>query len=243
MRGGEYQEAVALYHTAESLWPDPRITRQREKAEGLDAEFKRLVGEEQDLFVQREKARKALAERRYPEALAAAQAVLTLRPGDEDAKKIFDKAQAEARRQQSGPQTAARGPARPESTPAAELTPSPSPAAEETVAPQKVYLHIVFYVEPSAEGTVRLFQNDRVLWQTDFKRKKAIFNKDEKNRTYTGTAEVAPGATSLKVTVSLGGRDSKTISKTLPPSELTATSHRLEIHLLEDRKNISLNLT
>lgn len=243
MRRGEFQEAAAVYRKAEGLYANPGITRLREEAERRDVEFQALVGQETDLARRRAEAAKALAERRYADALTAAQVVLAARPDDEEAKDLVAKAQSGARREKLKNETAARGPERPpESTPATDLTPSPSPVTEEPAVPQKLYLHVFFYVEPSAEGTVRLFQNDRILWETPFKRKKTFLNRDEKNRTYTGTAEIAPGSSSLKVSVSLGGRAPKTISRTLAVAALTASSHRLEIRLLEDREDVRLSL-
>jgi serine/threonine-protein kinase len=243
MRRGEFQQAAAVYRQAEGLYPNPGITRLREEAERRDVAFQELVGQETDLAHRRAEAAKALAERRYADAMSAAQAVLAARPGDEKAKDLFAKAQSGARREKLKNEMAARGPERPtEPTPATDLTPSPSPVTEAPAAPQKLYLHIFFYVEPSAEGTVRLFQNDTLLWETPFKRKKTFLNRDEKNRTYTGTAEIAPGSSSLKVTVSLGGRSPKTVSKTLPVSALAASSHRLEIRLLEGRDDVMLSM-
>jgi serine/threonine protein kinase len=172
---GDADGAAAAFRAAEQLVPGRRgLRRLREDAERQQTDRRQRIDQERTIGAKLDEGRLALADRHYPEAEAAAQAVLAMSPGNTVAEEILesvkagraharDRAALAEARQQAHPVAAAAPPVRPDAAPRSDQA-GPSSAAEVKDAT----LELAFFSQ-LPEGSLLLYVNDRKALQEDFR--------------------------------------------------------------------------
>ena len=172
---GDADGAAAAFRAAEQLLPGRRgLRRLREDAERQQTDRRQRIDQERTIGAKLDEGRLALADRRYPEAEAAAQAVLAMSPGNTVAEEILasvkagraharDRAALADARQQAHPVAVATPPVRPDAAPRSDQA-GASSAAEVKDAT----LELAFFSQ-LPEGSLLLYVNDRKALQQDFR--------------------------------------------------------------------------
>jgi serine/threonine protein kinase len=172
---GDADGAAAAFRAAEQLLPGRRgLRRLREDAERQQTDRRQRIDQERTIGAKLDEGRLALADRRYPEAEAAAQAVLAMSPGNTVAGEILasvkegrarsrDRAALAEARQQAHPVAVAAPPVRPDAAPRGDQA-GPSAAAEVKDAT----LELAFFSQ-LPEGSLLVYVNDRKVLQQDFR--------------------------------------------------------------------------
>jgi predicted Ser/Thr protein kinase len=238
MRSGEFVEAAATYREAQRLAPDfPVLTKLQFEAEQLARDLEKQVGVEQDIIAQLVAGQRALEERRFADAAAAAQVVLALQPGHPDAFALQAKAkeaEARARQRPEQPQSAQR--AGPESSIETAATPEHASTPEATAAVQTASLHIDFDSDSPKGGTVVVYREGKGIWSTAFAgTRRGLFGRKPANPDpIVETVPVSAGDGVFHVVVTPRGEGAKTADAT---GRLTAGGdHGLQIRLLESKE-------
>ncbi|HEY6324851.1 MAG TPA: protein kinase [Thermoanaerobaculia bacterium] len=172
---GDADGAAAAFRAAEQLLPGRRgLRRLREDAERQQTDRRQRIDQERTIGAKLDEGRLALADRRYPEAEAAAQEVLAMSPGNTVAGEILasvkegrarsrDRAALAEARQQAHPVAVAAPPVRPDAAPRGDQA-GPSSAAEVKDAT----LELAFFSQ-LPEGSLLVYVNDRKVLQQDFR--------------------------------------------------------------------------
>jgi len=175
LESGDADGAVAAFRAAEQLLPGRRALRQlREEAEHQQNDRRRRIDQERMIGAKLDEGRLALADRRYPEAEAAAQAVLVMSPGNTVAEEILksvkegrartrDRAVLAGAREAARTLAAAASPVRPDAAPA-NNQPAQSAAAEVKDAT----LELAFFSE-LPEGSLLVYVNGQKVLQKAFR--------------------------------------------------------------------------
>ncbi|HVR98429.1 MAG TPA: serine/threonine-protein kinase [Thermoanaerobaculia bacterium] len=250
MRHARFDEATRAYGEAEKLAPDVIKLRDLQvKAQEYKRELERLTGEETEVATQLDKARKAIAARRYMEAGLAANEVLGLRPDHVEATEILTKAseastQVEKRIAQIDATTPRPGAqsSSDEGTTEAE-TLSPTDTTEAVHAAAQLQMLFTFDISP---GQLTIYAGDRQIYSQPFSvtEKKKFFGRERivyKGGELKETLEVPSGSTALKVQVTVGEPNEKKTTKTWELTEnlSSGSSHRLNIRVTKSKQLIA----
>ena len=228
-------------------WTEP--AKGRDAAE--DAERSRVIsqrqaqatqppgGEAQASDVQNQKlaqvaeAQKALAEHRWDDALAAANAILSLDPADPNAPMILaavKEGQAKARTAATTPRTPRKG--QPEVAvhqPPVELTPAVTESRPAEPVPQVATVRITFDSElDGAAAMVRLGKDKALVFQEAFK-ERGVFSRGDKGGHREKNVPLAPGDASLMVYMTPPGKAATV--QTISGNFLGGQSRHLEIRI------------
>ncbi|HEV3074996.1 MAG TPA: serine/threonine-protein kinase [Thermoanaerobaculia bacterium] len=172
---GDADGAAAAFRAAEQLLPGRRgLRRLREDAERQQTDRRQRIDQERTIGAKLDEGRLELADRHYPEAEAAAQAVLAMSPGNTVAEEILasvkagrahsrDRAALAEARQQAHSVAVAAPPVRPDAAPRSDQA-GPSSAAEVKDAT----LELAFFSQ-LPEGSLLVYVNDRKVLQQDFR--------------------------------------------------------------------------
>ena len=244
MTEGDPMTAVKMLRRAEEIAPER--DKERLRSLRMEAEEKvRIYGqaaEGQRQIVERLlTAQQAMANRRYEEALAAADAVLLLEPDNSEAQQVRTAALAEqARLQKAKRQRAERPTARQEvasNTTAPEPEPVEPAPAEEPVS-RTASLYISFQSDRPGIATVRVHVNGRNVLQGNVG-SKGRFRGGKGGQT-SRTVEVAAGNAAIQVWVTPPGESAKHFTR--DGNFLGGSSRSLDIRLSEGgQASVNLN--
>ncbi len=172
---GDADGAAAAFRAAAPPLPGRRGRRRlREDAERQQTDRRQRIDQERTIGAKLDEGRLALADRHYPEAEAAAQAVLAMSPGNTVAEEILasvkegrarsrDRAALAEARQQAHPVAAVAPPVRPDAVPRGDQ--AGSAAAAEV---KDATLELAFFSQ-LPEGSLLVYVNDRKVLQQDFR--------------------------------------------------------------------------
>jgi hypothetical protein len=218
LRAGDPTTAVSVFRRAEEIAPEkqkPPLRNLRVEAERQARMFGQLVEGQKIVVEHLMTAQQAMDNRRFEEALVAADAALLLDPANSKAQQIRTAVQAEQARIQDRAkrQRAQRSAAREEvasNTTAPEPEPLPTAAAEEPV-PQTARLHINFQSDMPGIATVMVRVNDTTVLRENVGTK-GRFRGGKGGRTGR-TVEVAAGNAEIKVWVTPPGEGAKLLTR------------------------------
>ena len=237
---GDADGAAAAFRAAEQLLPARRgLRRLREDAERQQTDRRQRIDQERTIGAKLDEGRLALADRRYPEAEAAAQAVLAMSPGNTVAEEILASvkagrahsrdraAQADAQRL-AHPAAVAAPPVRPDAAPRSDQA-GPSSAAEA----KDGTLELAFFSQ-LPEGSLLLYVNDRKALQKDFRfyEKGSFFRSHPSTGWVHQSFPVPAGDAVIRLYVTPHG--SAAVVRTLKGNFPGGTSRRLDVKLTGD---------
>lgn len=245
MSDGDPMTAVSVLRRAEEIAPEkdkPHLRSLRMSAEEQVRIYGQAAEGQKQVVDRLMTAQQAMTNRRYEEAMAAADAVLLLDPGNSQAEQIRTSAQAEqdkmkerAKRQRAERATQAEVASR---TPAPEPEPVPTAAAEEPV-PQTASLHITFQSDVPGISAVMVHVNGTNVLQKNVGTK-GTFGRGKGGRLDKGGIPVDAGNVKIKVWVTPPGQGAKLITR--DDNFVGGTSHSLIIRLLGDgQTSVNLN--
>ena len=218
----------------------------RQKAQGYVGELDRLVEEEKQVHDQLAQARLAMMRRRFPDAVLATRAVLTVQPDNTEAQEILEQATgALARPPATRPVRIVPSSGR-DRTQLAEDRPAAEPAGEAAgpqVASQPVSTEatLTFQFDSALpRGFFRLMRDGITIHQEpfDFYKRKNIFRKVAHGGQKVGMVKVPAGTTVLKVYVAADDRPAEI--ETLEAELFGGSRHRLNVILGKDGKLFGL---
>jgi serine/threonine protein kinase len=216
MRTGDPTTAVRVLKQAEAIAPaeqKPFLHNAWVNAEKIAQEFGDLAGLERQVVEQVDVAQQAMDNRRYQEALLAAEAALALDPANTKAQEIRDAAQlAQTRLQEqlAKKQRTERTTRRDEiaaKTTVPEPVAAPTIAAEEVV-PRTANLYIRFQSDMPGISAVRVHVNGRSVLQKNVGSKGGLRGKGRGGQT-DGSVELDAGSAEIQVWVTPPGGKGK----------------------------------
>ncbi|MBV8202589.1 MAG: serine/threonine protein kinase, partial [Acidobacteria bacterium] len=236
---GDADGAAAAFRAAEQQMPGRRALRQlREEAERRQGDRRRRIDQERAIEAKLDEGRLALADRRYPEAETAAQAVLAMSPGNTVAEEILasvkegrtrskDRTAAATARQQARAVAAAPPAVRPEVAP---RTDQPSPTA--AVETKDATLELGFFSE-LPEGSLLIYVNGRKVLGESFR----FYEKSGFLRSHPSTGWVRRSfhlpAGNVEIRLYVTPHGSAAIVRTIPGNLAGGSSRRLDVKLTE----------
>jgi serine/threonine protein kinase len=237
---GDADGAAAAFRAAEQLLPGRRgLRRLREDAERQQTDRRQRIDQERTIGAKLDEGRLALADRRYPEAEAAAQAVLAMSPGNTVAEEILasvkagraharDRAALAEARQQAHPVTIAAPPVRPDAAPRGDQAGSSSGAEVKDAT-----LELAFFSQ-LPEGSLLLYVNDRKALQQDFRfyEKGSFFRSHPSTGWVRQSFRVPAGDAVIRLYVTPHG--SAAVVRTFKGNFPGGTSRRLDAKLTGD---------
>jgi serine/threonine protein kinase len=237
---GDADGAAAAFRAAEQLLPGRLGLRQlREEAERQQTDRRQRIDQERTIGAKLDEGRLALADRRYPDAEAAARAVLAMSPGNTVAEEILasvkegrarsrDRAALAEARQQAHPVAVAAPPVRPDAAPRNDQA-GPSAAAEVKDAT----LELAFFSQ-LPEGSLLLYVNDRKVLQQPFRfyEKGGLFRSHASTGWVRQSFRVPAGDAVIRLYVTPQG--SAAVVRTLKGNFPGGTSRRLDAKLTGD---------
>jgi hypothetical protein len=240
LESGDADAAAAAFRAAEQLLPGRRALRQlREDAERQQTGRRQRIDEERTIGGKLDEGRLALADRRYPEAEAAAQAVLAISPGNTVAEEILasakegrarsrDRAALAAARQQAHPVAAAVPPVRPDAATRKDQA-GPSPSAEVKDAT----LEVAFFSQ-LPEGSLMVVVNGSKVLQEAFRfyEKGGLFRSHPSTGWVRQSFHVPAGDAVIRLYVTPHGRAA--VVRTLSGNFPGGASRRLDAKLTGD---------
>jgi serine/threonine protein kinase len=247
MSAGDPTTAARVFKQAEEIAPEPQkkfLHNAWLNAEKTAKEFGEVMGRQKQAVERLVAAQQAMDNRRYEEALAAAEEALVLDPSNSRAQEIrtaAEEGQARLLEQQARKQRTPRT-VRQEEV-AAVTAPEPAPAettaAEESV-PQTASLRISFLSELSGVATVMVHVNGRNVLQQKVGEKGRLLKRGSGGRV-DHTVEVAAGTADIQVWVTPpGNKPAQRITRS--GNFLGGSSRALEIRLPESGPaSVSLN--
>jgi serine/threonine protein kinase len=226
LRAGDPMGADAALREAERLAPKPeKIRHLRQVAQQRASEQGRLVGVEQEKATHRLEAQQAMDARRWDDAVAAANAALTLDPADAVSQQVLAAAQAAQTHAHERTATAARPPKKGQGQPdvvASQPTFQPAPSTPRESRPaepvsQVATLQISFESE-LAGATVIVYAGKDKVWQASVADRGGFLHRNRGGGTIGKTVQVPAGSTDLKVYVTPPGQAArvKTVSGSFP---------------------------
>lgn len=243
LEAGDPQGAVAAYRAAQTVTPDrPGLRRRLREAEQRQRELSNRIDQEKQIGSKIEEAKQALVEKRYDDALAAAETVLQSSPGNTVAEGIqasVRKARARAK-ERAAPATARQaaraaeqgGAPRPDQARGTDPQAAAVPGAGRAAEAKDATLEVTFFSDLSA-GTLIIYANDSQLMRQSFhfqKRGVLFLSKPDKGG-LGRKLPIHPGNVILKVYVTPNGRAAqvKVVSGEFP----AGGTRRLDIKLSE----------
>jgi hypothetical protein len=218
LRALSYPEAIRAFKEAERIAPEQKkgsIRSLVQTAEDRAAEYVKTLSRTEQIATHLADARIAMEDRRYADAVTAADAVLVLEATHGEATQI--RAEAQKRMQRLAvPRTTPR----PQATPGEQVAtvtpqPVPSPTPEETSAPAtgKARLRIALRSEVP-EATVRIdLEGKRIFNHTFRGRRIGIRRRVELPFSDERTIELPVGVNDLQVLVVPGGKAGRTVMR------------------------------
>ena len=239
LESGDADGAAAAFRAAEQQLPGRRALRQlREEAERQQNDRRRRIDQERTIGAKLDEGRLELADRHYPEAEAAAQAVLAMSPGNTVAEEILksvkegrahnrDRAALAGARQAAHPLVAAASPVRPDAAPI-NNQPAQSPAAEVKDAT----LELAFFSE-LPEGSLLVYVNGQKVVQKEFRyyEKGGLFRSHATTGWVRQSFRVPPGDAVIRLYVTPHG--SAAVVRTLKGNFPGGASRRLDVKLTD----------
>jgi hypothetical protein len=236
---GDADGAAAAFRAAEQLLPGRRgLRRLREEAERQQTDRRQRIDQERTIGAKLDEGRLALAGRHYPEAEAAAQAVLAMSPGNTVAEEILasvKEARAHSRDRaalaaalQAHPAAAATPlPARPDTAPRGDQAASAAPAEVKDAT-----LELAFFSQ-LPEGSLLVYVNGRKVLQQDFRfyEKSSFFRSHPSTGWVRKTLNVPAGDADIRLYVTPHG--SAAVVRTFKGNFAGGTSRRLDAKLTD----------
>ncbi|HLX10293.1 MAG TPA: protein kinase, partial [Thermoanaerobaculia bacterium] len=232
--GGDADGAAAAFRAAEQLVPGRQgLRRLREEAERQQGDRQRRLDQERTIGAKLEEGRLALAGRHYDEAETAAQAVLTMSPGNTVAEEILTAVKAGRARTRDRlaalprPSAVAASPAVLPAAAPAVAPPAAPPAAEAKDAS----LELAFFSE-LPEGTLILYVNDRRVLQESYRfyEKTGLFHRAHPETGWVRRSfSVKAGNANIRLYVT--PHDSAAVVRTFAGNFTGGTSRRLDVKL------------
>jgi serine/threonine protein kinase len=237
MAKGESATAVRFFKLAEELVPEkqkPSLRKARQEAERQHREFGDEVGLQKEVGEHLRMAQLAVDNRRYQEALNAAEAALVLDPTNPRAQEIRTTAQAAQARLQEQQARRERTPRRPQdevatNTTVAEPEPIEATPAEEAV-PQTARLRVTFQSEMPGIASIRVHVNDRAILTRQVG-EKGRFMKRGTGGQVNETVEFEAGDAKVEVWVTPPGKGAKLVTRN--GSFAGGSSRYLDVRLSE----------
>jgi serine/threonine protein kinase len=237
---GDADGAAAAFRAAEQQLPGRRgLRRLREDAERQQTDRRQRIDQERTIGAKLDEGRLELADRHYPEAEAAAQAVLAMSPGNTVAEEILasvkagrahsrDRAALAEARQQAHPAAVAAPPVRPDAAPRSDQA-GPSSAAEVKDAT----LELAFFSE-LPDGSLLVYVNDRKVLQQAFRfyEKGSFFRSHPSTGWVRQSFRVPAGDAVIRLYVTPHG--SAAVVRTFKGNFPGGTSRRLDAKLTGD---------
>lgn len=191
LRGGNWESAINLYRQAEQLDPSGHARQFREAAERQAQDYQSLVSREKAVADNLAGAQKALAARKYDQAITLANLALNLDPQNKDAAALVALAQRRAK-QRTAPQEPT--PVSREETASATPTPSEAqPVAEPApVEARSASLRVHFQSEMDATLMVRVDEKTRI--RKNFERGGLFRRNNQEGYEFSETFDVPAGA-------------------------------------------------
>jgi tRNA A-37 threonylcarbamoyl transferase component Bud32 len=247
LEAGDPEGAAAAFRAAENLLPGrPGLRKRREEAERLQNDRRQRLDQQRTIAGKLDEGRLALADRRYEEAEAAAQAVLAMSPGNTVAEEILaevkkgrtrsrDRASSSAR-QAALAATALPAAARPEAAASRgeQAAAPPAPEARDST------LELAFFSHLPAGTLMVMVNGHRVLTESfRFYEKSGLFRSRPTTGWVRRSLSVRPGTAEIRIYVTVQGNAAvvKTLSGNLP----AGASRRLDVQLA-DSGEVSLQL-
>jgi len=240
LEAGDADGAAAAFRAAEQLLPGrPGLRRLREDAERQQTDRRQRIDQERTIGAKLDEGRLALADRRYPEAEAAAQAVLAMSPGNTVAEEILasvkegrarsrDRAALAQARLQAQPTAVAAPPVRPDAGARTDQA-GPSAAAEA----KEATLELAFFSQ-QPEGSLLVYVNGRKVLQEAFRfyEKGGLFRSHPSTGWVRQSFRVPAGDAVIRLYVTSHG--SAAVVRTLNGNFPGGASRRLDAKLTAD---------
>jgi serine/threonine protein kinase len=243
LEAGDPQGAVAAYRAAQTVTPDrPGLRRRLGEAEQRQRELSNRIDQEKQIGSKIEEAKQALDERRYDDALAAAETVLQASPGNTVAEEVqasVRKARARAK-ERAAPATARQaagaaeqgGAPRPDQARGTDPQAAAALGAGRAAEAKDATLEVTFFSDLSA-GTLIIYANDSQLMRQSFRfQKRGVLFLSKPDKGGLGRKlPIHPGNVTLKVYVTPNGRAAqvKVVAGEFP----AGGTRRLDIKLSE----------
>jgi serine/threonine protein kinase len=237
LRMGDPATAARVFQTAENIAPADRKESMRKLRLAADEQAKKfgqLVGIQKQVVAYLITAQQALEDRRYEEAITAANAALALDPANPEASTMLAGAQTAQARLKERAQPAQRNPRvkRPEEIAATTAAPVPetsAPLAAEESVPQIAALRISFESERDGVANVRVHIDGRSVMSQNVGGKGRLWRRGSNDRSAARTVEVKSGDAQIQVWVTPPGETARLT--TLAGSFAGASSRNLVIRL------------
>ena len=213
LSAGDPKTAARIFKQAEEIAPEeqkPFLRNARMNAEKTAAVFGDLVGRQKQAVENVVTAQLAMDNRRYQEALVAAEAAIALDPTNQRAQEIRDAAMtAQARlAEQQVKRERPKRPARTEEVASTTTAPVPEPVntgVAEEAAPQTASLHISFLSEMPGIATARVHVNGRNMFQRTVGEKGRLLVRRGSGGRADDTVELQAGDAEIEVWVTRPG--------------------------------------
>ncbi len=238
LEAGDADGAIAAFRAADQLAPGHRgLLKLRTDAEHQQVDQRQRLGQELQIEVKLNEGRQALADRRYDEAEAAAQAVLAMSPGNTVAGEILTGVNAARTRARDRAAARTALAARPAAAPLPPVSPV-TPARPETVpaaAPAEARdttLELAFFSQ-LPEGSLLMYVNGGKVLQESFRfyDKGGLFRSHPSTGWVRRTFHLKPGNVEIRLYVTPHG--SAAVVKILNGNLTAGAARRLDVRLTE----------
>jgi predicted Ser/Thr protein kinase len=246
---GDADGAAAAFRAAEQLAPGRRGLRKlREEAEHRQSDTRQRIDQERAIESKLDEGRLALADRRYEEAAAAAQAVLAMSPGNTVAEDILASVKEGRARSRSRAAAAAAARQPPSGAAIASSAVRPDaasrgeqPAAAPAPEVKEATLDLAFFSQ-LPEGSLLLYVNGRKVLQESFRfyEKASLFRSRPRTGWVRRSFRLQPGKAEIRLYVTPQG--SAAVVRTLSDNFIGGAARRLDVQLGGDRQvSVQLN--
>jgi serine/threonine protein kinase len=238
LEAGDADGAIAAFRAADQLAPGHRgLLKLRTDAEHQQVDQRQRLGQELQIEVKLNEGRQALADRRYDEAEAAAQAVLAMSPGNTVAGEILtgvNAARTRARDRAAARSALATRPAAAPLPPVSPVTPA-RPEAVPAAAPAEARdttLELAFFSQ-LPEGSLLMYVNGSKVLQESFRfyDKGSLFRSHPSTGWVRRTFHLKPGNVEIRLYVTPHG--SAAVVKILNGNLTAGAARRLDVRLTE----------
>jgi predicted Ser/Thr protein kinase len=239
---GDADGAAAAFRAAEQLAPGRRGLRKlREEAEHRQSDTRLRIDQERTIESKLDEGRLALADRRYDEAAAAAQAVLAMSPGNTVAEDILASVkEGRARSHSRAAAATARQPQRGADAASPAVRPDAASRSEQPAAPpapevKEATLDLAFFSQ-LPEGSLLLYVNGRKVLQESFRfyEKAGLFRSRPSTGWVRRSFRLQPGKAEIRLYVTPQG--SAAVVRTLSDNFTGGAARRLDVQLGGDRQ-------
>jgi tRNA A-37 threonylcarbamoyl transferase component Bud32 len=246
LEAGDPEGAAAAFRATENLLPGrPGLRRRREEAERLQNDRRQRLDQQRTIASKLDEGRLALADRRYEEAEAAAQAVLTMSPGNTVAEEILAEVKKGRTRSRDRASSSARLAAlAATAVPAAARPEAAAGRGDQAAAPaleaRDATLELAFFSHLPAGTLMVLVNGNRVLTESfRFYEKSGLFRSRPTTGWVRRSLSVKPGNAEIRIYVTVQG--SAAVVKTVRGNLPAGATRRLDVQLA-DSGEVSLQL-